>query len=876
MPNKDSFEELVQPRPEDQVYKAPKPVLPSPAASLEIIAAAFKAISWSTYTRASELKDGLKHAQGVYRDYAERILSTYVLGKDPAELDVETDAALTHTGIPTEPVYAYLLARGDFAYAIRVMVRSAYLQGPSVGGQSGSYRYFEATQPSIDKYVALDGFATYLARMRPALGEKDIAEARAEATKARTEPLPVRIALALAFDDAKWMAADATLVLAMKKNEYHYSVPRIVFRALRDVELVTKLAQRHPTDVPADDLLDALGLAASEAVIASFEKDPKSDYNARSLARVESVAAAKALAPALGTKRAAEVARAYYEARPDLAIVALAPIVARGDKIAPYVKPVLDAIVRKHKELPEKLAEHLDAKSRALFDSAAAAAADALPEAKAKEIPTVLSAPPAAPRKGKARELPPFVDVTSMPKVALAGGKKALPDDAAKNLLAILQRSTLDEPHAALGEVKKACDAASLSAFVWALFEAWLASGTGSKENWAFTALGLLGDDEAARRLTPLIRTWPGESQHARAGVGLDVLAGIGTDLALMHLHGVAEKVKFKGLQERAKEKIGIIAAARGLTAEELGDRLVPVLGLDDDGSLALDFGARSFKVGFDEALRPKVKDESGKTLTDLPKPGKSDDAEKAAESIERWKNLKKDARTVAASQLTRLELAMCSQRRWKAPDFQTFIVRHPLVVHIARRLVWATFDATKVKATFRVTEDGTLADEADKTFALPKDAIVGLVHRLELSDALAAKWGSLLAEYEILQPFEQLGREVFLPTPAEKTASVLDRLGKLSVKTGKVMGLEIRGWRKGPPQDAGWVYEMNKLLPGGIEASFGLDGGLCMGSPDMNPSMQGVEGISLARIDGGKATFAQLSPTVFSELVRELQSLRE
>jgi hypothetical protein len=149
-------------------------------------------------------------------------------------------------------------------------------------------------------------------------------------------------------------------------------------------------------------------------------------------------------------------------------------------------------------------------------------------------------------------------------------------------------------------------------------------------------------------------------------------------------------------------------------------------------------------------------------------------------------------------------------------------------------------------------------------------------VHRLELSDALAAKWGSLFAEYEILQPFEQLGREVFLPTPAEKSASVLERFGKLSVKTGKVMGLEIRGWRKGPPQDAGWVYEMDKMLPGGIEASIGLDGGLCMGSPDMNPPVQGIDGLSLARLDGGKATFADLSPTIFSELVRELQGLRD
>ena len=42
----------------------------------------------------------------------------------------------------------------------------------------------------------------------------------------------------------------------------------------------------------------------------------------------------------------------------------------------------------------------------------------------------------------------------------------------------------------------------------------------------------------------------------------------IGTDVALMHLHGIAQKVKFKGLQEKAHEPIDPIAEARGLSAD--------------------------------------------------------------------------------------------------------------------------------------------------------------------------------------------------------------------------------------------------------------------------------------------------------------------
>ncbi len=55
-------------------------------------------------------------------------------------------------------------------------------------------------------------------------------------------------------------------------------------------------------------------------------------------------------------------------------------------------------------------------------------------------------------------------------------------------------------------QVKDACTADSLAEFAWDLFTAWLTAGAPSKESWAFTALGVLGNDDTARKLTPLIR----------------------------------------------------------------------------------------------------------------------------------------------------------------------------------------------------------------------------------------------------------------------------------------------------------------------------------------------------------------------------------
>lgn len=74
------------------------------------------------------------------------------------------------------------------------------------------------------------------------------------------------------------------------------------------------------------------------------------------------------------------------------------------------------------------------------------------------------------------------------------------------------------------------------------------------------------------------------------------------------------KKIKFVALQEHASDKINMVAENRGLTMAELEDRLAPDLGLDINGSLTLDFGSRQFTVGFDETLKPVVRDENGKS----------------------------------------------------------------------------------------------------------------------------------------------------------------------------------------------------------------------------------------------------------------------
>jgi hypothetical protein len=438
-------------------------------------------------------------------------------------------------------------------------------------------------------------------------------------------------------------------------------------------------------------------------------------------------------------------------------------------------------------------------------------------------------------------------------------------------------------PSPALDEVRSGCDPQALTAFVWALFDTWRNSEMPASEAWALDALGRFGDDTIVPKLAALIRAWPGENAHHRAVQGLDVLGAIGTDAALGQLYAISQRVKFKALKERAAQRIHTVATTLGLTADQLGDRLVPDLGLDASGTLQLSFGPRSFTVAFDEQLKPLVVDEDGKRLKDLPKPAARDDAATAEQARVRYTQLKKDARTLASDQVRRLERALLVGRRWSAAEFRTHVVGHPLVRNIARRLLWSAYPAGgAAPVCFRIAEDLTFADADDAKFVLEDNARVGVAHPLEFADS-ATKWSELFADYELVQPFQQLGRAVSALTEEEKSALTLDRFTGKRVPTGKVVGLERFGWRRGDPRDHGIQTWMSRPVPGGGCVALGIEPGIAMGSisgaaaddqtitavwaaslPDIEPWQEEKCRVPLGTLDAVSA----------SELLRDLEAL--
>ncbi|MFH8934761.1 DUF4132 domain-containing protein [Streptomyces griseosporeus] len=468
----------------------------------------------------------------------------------------------------------------------------------------------------------------------------------------------------------------------------------------------------------------------------------------------------------------------------------------------------------------------------------------------------------------------PWAEPALLPQILLAGGG-ALPAEAVRHVLTVLALSKPGDVYPGLEVLTAHCTADSLAAFAWGLFEQWRLVGMPPKESWALHALGWLGDDDTVRRLTPVLRAWPGEGAHHRAVEGLAVLAEIGTEVALTHLHGISQRVPFKALKQRAREKIAEVAEGLGLTGEQLGDRLVPDLGLDADGSTVIDYGPRQFTVGFDEQLRPCVRDADGRQRKALPAPGAKDDPELAPAERKRFAALKKDVRAVGAEQVRRLEAAMVAQRSWTVREFQELFVAHPLVGHLVRRLVWLA-EGGGVVTAFRVTEDRTFAGADDGELTLPEDVRVRVAHPLHLGGDLPA-WSAVFAGQGILQPFPQLGRPVHRLTGEEAAGHRLTRFEGASVPVGKLLGLTRRGWERGEPQDAGVERWFHRRVDDDRHVVIGLDEGIAVGALDVFPDQTFAQvWLDSAPGDywpsrGYPLRFGDLDPVVASEILADL-----
>ena len=347
-----------------------------------------------------------------------------------------------------------------------------------------------------------------------------------------------------------------------------------------------------------------------------------------------------------------------------------------------------------------------------------------------------------------------------------------------------------------------------LTNFAHEVFGKWYDKGCEAKTKWVLYFTAVYGGHAAIENYVKLIKEWAEAMRSALAGEAVKALAMNGSSEALLIVDNMARKFKNKQVKRCANEAMDKAADVLGITKEELADKIVPDLGFDEKMCRVFDYGPRQFNVYITKDLKPEVYC-GEKKFKDMPKPGASDDKEKAEKAYAEYKDMKKLMKTVIAAQTDRLEYVLMCDRKWTAAGFDALFVKNPVMHCFAEGLVWGAYENGSLVQTFRYMDDGSFTTVDEDEYELPENAEIGIVHPVELDEEVLDSWKEQLEDYEITQPFEQLCRKVYLPEENELEKTQIDRFLKKKFNCLSLNGKMLKyNWAKGMAQDAGIFYE--------------------------------------------------------------------
>ena len=337
------------------------------------------------------------------------------------------------------------------------------------------------------------------------------------------------------------------------------------------------------------------------------------------------------------------------------------------------------------------------------------------------------------------------------------------------------------------------------------VFNVWISLGAESKKKWVLYFSLIHGGYDMQELAVRYIKEWAENSRGAIAAEAVRALAMNGSSTALMAVDNMAHKFKQRQVKNAAIDAMSKAAEELGITTEELGDRIVPDLGFDENMEKVFDYGERKFKVYLTPALEVEVFDENDKKLKTMPAPGKKDDEVLAKKSNAEFKQMKKQLKSVITIQKTRLETALLADRRWNVTAWKELFVKNPVMHSFAIGLVWCAYENDELVQTFRYMEDGSFNTCDEDEYELPENCMIGLVHPIDMDEETLTAWKEQLSDYEVIQPIEQLERQVYRVKEDEVGKKTLMRYKDRKINDFTLLGRITKlGWQKGTVLDAG------------------------------------------------------------------------
>ncbi len=402
-----------------------------------------------------------------------------------------------------------------------------------------------------------------------------------------------------------------------------------------------------------------------------------------------------------------------------------------------------------------------------------------------------------------------FLEVPSLPKLKWTHDESEVPLGVVYLFLRTVAKTRAVAPVPGARVMAELFDSSSVIAFCEEVYNRW---DRESKTRWTLAFISTFGDGRFVEPLRKEVDVLIKANRGAMASSLVKTLAYMGTSRALQAVDRISRKVRHRQVRKAANEALQLAAEHQGITRDELMDRLIPDFGFSREGTLQLDYGPRQFTVELSPNLELSVTGSDGKSFKSLPKPGKRDDREKAGAASSFYKVMKKELKAQVKLERERLEENLCSGRLWPGEKWLELFVENPVMHQFALGLIWGVYENETLKDAFRYMEDGSFNTVDEEEFELPADVSVGLVHPMDLSEEDKEAWAEQLVDYEVVQPFGQLHRPVFLVEGKKRAARMLSDFRGYMIAVGTLKGkLLAKHWQRGSVEDGGIFYSYYK-----------------------------------------------------------------
>ncbi|MEM9688330.1 MAG: DUF4132 domain-containing protein [Pseudomonadota bacterium] len=343
---------------------------------------------------------------------------------------------------------------------------------------------------------------------------------------------------------------------------------------------------------------------------------------------------------------------------------------------------------------------------------------------------------------------------------------------------------------------------------------------------------GIIGESASADGLGKLAmstyRKLPGVGPRAPKVGNATVwaLGQIPGDHALAALAILKVRTRYKPAQKGIAAALAAAAQRAGMTPEELEEIGVPDYGMGEVGLRTESFGDYTAELQVLSASKVELGwiKQDGKRIKSVPKAVRED----YPDELKDLRQASKDIVKMLSAQKERIDTLHLQQRHWRYEDFVSRYLDHPLVGTLGRRLIW-NFNVDGIDVS-GIWHNGQIIRHDDQNLeTLAADTDVTLWHPVTATSDDVVAWRDWLERHEIVQPFKQAHREIYVLTAAEENTSVYsNRFASHIVKQHQFNALcATRGWQNSLRMmvDEDYAPPTLDLPQWGLRAEFWVEG---------------------------------------------------